>query len=102
MGDNETIGVENVKFAELSETSDKPGIDKNIFKDIPIEAYVELGKTKITLREILELAEGSIIELDRIAGEPLDIKVGSQIVAQGEVVVVDDFYGIRITKVLLK
>lgn len=102
MGDNDIAGIEKVKFSELDESSAKSKIDQNILADIPVEASVELGKTKLTLREILEFAEGSIIQLDREAGDMLDIKVGGQTVAQGEVVVVDDSYGIRITKVLLK
>lgn len=102
LGDNETVGVEKVQFTELTEAPAKSKIDQNILKDIPVEATVELGKTKMALREIIDLADGSIIELDRVAGEPLDIRVGGQVVAQGEVVVVDDYYGIRVTKVLLK
>lgn len=102
MGDNENYGIDKIRFSEVSDEPLGPKIDKKMLADIPIEATVELGRTKITLREVLDLAEGSIISLDRIAGEPLDIKVGGQTVAHGEVVAVDDCYGIRITEVKIK
>ena len=102
MGENENYGIDRIKFAEFGEGAPGPKIDRKMLADIPIEATVELGRAKITLREVLELSEGSIISLDRIAGEPLDIKVGGQTVAVGEVVAVDDCYGIRITEVRLK
>ena len=70
--------------------------------NIPVSATVELGQTELSLKEILELSEGSIIELDRLAGEPLDLKVGGQLIAQGEVVAIDDYYGLRITNVVMK
>ena len=70
--------------------------------DIPVQATVELGQTELSLKEILELSEGSIIELNRLAGEPLDLKVGGQLIAQGEVVAIDDYYGLRITNVVMK
>jgi len=101
LAENEAYEIERIKFSDLNDFSG-PKIDQKMLADIPIEATVELGKTKITLKDVLDLAEGSIIELDKISGEPLDIKVGGQIVARGEVVAVDDYYGIRITKVLIK
>ena len=102
MADNEAFEIERVRLGELDDSSRGQKIDQRMLADIPVEATVDLGKAKISLREILELAEGAIIGLDRLAGEPLDIKVGGQTVATGEVVAVDDFYGIRITRVNLK
>jgi len=102
VGDNENFGIDKIRFSEAADGPLGSRIDRKMLADIPIEATVELGKTKITLREVVELAEGSIISLDRVAGEPLDIKVGGQIVATGEVVAVDDCYGIRITEVKIK
>jgi flagellar motor switch protein FliN len=102
LADNEAYEIEKVRLGELDETARGQKIDQKMLADIPVEATVELGKAKISLREILELAEGSIIGLDRVAGEPLDIKVGGQTVATGEVVAVDDNYGIRITRVNIK
>ncbi|OGC21397.1 flagellar motor switch protein FliN [candidate division WOR-1 bacterium RIFOXYC2_FULL_37_10] len=94
--------VKAVQFPELDEEGKGIRIGESTLSDIPIEVKAELGKSKLTLREILEIAEGSIIELDRLAGEPLDLKVGGSVIAQGEVVAIDDNYGIRITNVLLK
>jgi flagellar motor switch protein FliN/FliY len=94
--------VKKVHFPELQEEEKGTSFSERAISEIPVEVTVELGKTKLTLREILELSEGSIVELDRLAGEPLDIKVGGQLIAQGEVVAIDDYYGIRISNVLIK
>ena len=67
--------------------------------DIPVQISVELGRTKKTIKEILELTNGSIIELDRLAGEPVDIMVNGQYLAKGEVVVIDENFGVRITDI---
>ncbi len=97
------MDVKKVHFPELEEQTNKGAqLGDNSLGEIPIEVTVELGRTKLSLREILEVKEGSIIELDRLAGEPLDLKVGGQLIAQGEVVAIDDHYGLRITNVLLK
>ncbi|MFA5103977.1 MAG: flagellar motor switch protein FliN [Candidatus Margulisiibacteriota bacterium] len=102
MGENESHEVDRIRFTELDNSAVGPKIDKKLLADIPIEATVELGRTKLTLREIMELAEGSIISLDKFAGEPLEVKVGGQTVAIGEVIAVDDCYGIRIAEVKIK
>ncbi|MFA5034838.1 MAG: flagellar motor switch protein FliN [Candidatus Margulisiibacteriota bacterium] len=95
------MDLKNVKFQELSEAKGER-FESRVMGDIPIKVTVELGNAELSLKEILELAEGSIIELNRLAGEPLDLKVGGQLVAQGEVVAVDDYYGLRITNVVMK
>lgn len=74
--------------------------DLNVVMDIPVKLSVELGRTRITIKQLLELAQGSVVELDGLAGEPMDIMINGYLVAQGEVVVVDDKYGIRITEVV--
>lgn len=94
--------VKKVHFPELEEGERGSSLGDKTLGEIPIEVTVELGRCKLTLREILDLKEGAIIELDRLAGEPLDLKVGGQLVAQGEVVAIDDCYGLRITNVVLK
>ncbi|MFA5839547.1 MAG: flagellar motor switch protein FliN [Candidatus Margulisiibacteriota bacterium] len=94
--------VKNVKFPEFGEEEKGEKIEQHSLKDIPIQARVELGKAELSLKEILELSEGSIIELNRLAGEPLDLKIGGQLIAQGEVVAIDDYYGLRITNVVMK
>ncbi|MFJ2983921.1 MULTISPECIES: flagellar motor switch protein FliN [unclassified Pseudomonas] len=68
--------------------------------DIPVRLSVELGRTRITIKQLLELAQGSVLALDGLAGEPMDILINSYLIAQGEVVVVDDRYGIRITEII--
>ncbi|WP_458524995.1 flagellar motor switch protein FliN [Onishia taeanensis] len=74
--------------------------DLEMIMDIPVKLSVELGRTKITIKQLLELAQGSVIELDGLAGEPMDILINGYLIAQGEVVVVDDKYGIRITEII--
>jgi len=96
------MDVKNVKFPEFSAEEKGQPIEQRSLGNIPVKATVELGETSLTLKEILDLAEGSIIELDRLAGEPLDLKVGGQLIAQGEVVAIDDYYGLRITNVVMK
>src|SRR3989339_2111658 len=95
------MDLKNVKFQELAENKGER-FESRVMGDIPISVTVELGNAELSLKEILELSEGSIIELNRLAGEPLDLKVGGQLVAQGEVVAVDDYYGLRITNVVMK
>ena len=68
--------------------------------DIPVQLTVELGRTKIPIRNLLQLAQGSVVELDRLAGEPMDVLVNGCLIAQGEVVVVNDKFGIRLTDVI--
>lgn len=74
--------------------------DLEMIMDIPVKLTVELGRTRITIKQLLELAQGSVIELDGLAGEPMDILINGYLLAQGEVVVVDDRYGIRITEIV--
>lgn len=68
--------------------------------DIPVKLTVELGRTKLTIKQLLELAQGSVIELEGLAGEPMDILINGYLIAQGEVVVIEDKYGIRITEII--
>jgi flagellar motor switch protein FliN/FliY len=68
--------------------------------DVPLQLTVELGRTRKLIREILELAPGSVVELDKLAGEPVDILVNGKIVAKGEVVVIDENFGVRITGIV--
>ncbi|MCZ0928074.1 flagellar motor switch protein FliN [Vreelandella janggokensis] len=77
-----------------------PSRDLEMIMDIPVKLTVELGRTKLTIKQLLELAQGSVIELDGLAGEPMDILINGYLVAQGEVVVIEDKYGIRITEII--
>jgi len=96
------MDVKKVEFGEFTDEKKEGKLDQGVLSDIPVQISVELGRTQMTLREILELSEGSIIELSRLAGEPLDLKVGNQLIAQGEVVAVDNRYGLRITSISMK
>lgn len=91
-----------VAFEQFSGGADKAqalqGFD--MILDIPVQLTVELGRTKIPIRNLLQLAHGSVVELDGMAGEPLDVLVNGTLIAQGEVVVVNDKFGIRLTDVI--
>jgi len=72
----------------------------DMIMDIPVQLTVELGRTRIPIKHILQLAQGSVIELDALAGEPMDVLVNGCLIAQGEVVVVNDKFGIRLTDIV--
>jgi flagellar motor switch protein FliN/FliY len=74
--------------------------DIDIIMDIPVTLTVELGRTRIPIKQILQLAQGSVVELDGLAGEPMDVLVNGCLIAQGEVVVVNDKFGIRLTDII--
>jgi len=77
-----------------------PSGDINMILDIPVQLTVELGRTRIPIKNILQLAQGSVVELDALAGEPMDVLVNGYLIAQGEVVVVNDKFGIRLTDIV--
>jgi len=76
------------------------GNDINMILDIPVQLTVELGRTRIPIKNILQLAQGSVVELDALAGEPMDVLVNGYLIAQGEVVVVNEKFGIRLTDIV--
>jgi flagellar motor switch protein FliN/FliY len=85
----------------FSSTSGDAAItDINRVLDIPVQLSVELGRTKVPIKHILQLGQGSVVELDALAGEPMDVLVNGYLIAQGEVVVVNDKFGIRLTDVV--
>ena len=86
-------------FAPTSVTS-AAGNDINMILDIPVQLTVELGRTRIPIKNILALAQGSVVELEALAGEPMDVLVNGYLIAQGEVVVVNDKFGIRLTDIV--
>jgi flagellar motor switch protein FliN/FliY len=81
-------------------TGNTAGNDINMILDIPVQLTVELGRTRIPIKHILQLAQGSVVELDALAGEPMDVLVNGYLIAQGEVVVVNDKFGIRLTDIV--
>ena len=88
-------------FTNFSPTpGNLPGGDINMILDIPVQLTVELGRTRIPIKNILQLAQGSVVELDALAGEPMDVLVNGYLIAQGEVVVVNDKFGIRLTDIV--
>ncbi len=97
----EQISVQSVQFSSLQAMPDSH-MPQNIglILDVPLDVTVELGKTKKTIKEVLDLTQGSIIQLDKLAGEPVDLMVNGKLIAKGEVVVIDENYGIRITTIL--
>ncbi|HEX6707090.1 MAG TPA: flagellar motor switch protein FliN [Albitalea sp.] len=83
-----------------SGASPTAGNDINMILDIPVQLTVELGRTRIPIKHILQLAQGSVVELEALAGEPMDVLVNGYLIAQGEVVVVNDKFGIRLTDIV--
>ncbi len=96
------INVQSVQFSELESKGSAKNFDSNLglLMDIPLQVSVELGRTKKMIKDILELSSGSIIELDKLAGEPVDIYANNKLIAKGEVVVIDENFGVRITDII--
>lgn len=84
----------------LTPGDEKGQIQHDVLQNIPVTLSIEVGRAVIKIRDLLRLTQGSVVELDRIAGEPLDLLVNNTVVAQGEVVLVNDRYGIRLTRVV--
>jgi len=89
-------------FQDFSNKGARPDTPNDIdfILDIPVQLTVELGRTKIAIKNLLQLAQGSVVELDGLAGEPMDVLVNGCLIAQGEVVVVNDKFGIRLTDII--
>lgn len=88
-------------MSEVTANSENEGqIQLDVLKNIPVTMSIEVGRAVIKIRDLMRLSQGSVVELDRIAGEPLDLLVNNTVVAQGEVVLVNDRYGIRLTRVV--
>ena len=90
------------QFDDLQEDAQTGGHDVNldVILDVPVTLSMEVGRTRIPIRNLLQLNQGSVVELDRAAGEPLDVFVNGTLVAHGEVVVVNEKFGIRLTDVI--
>lgn len=90
-------------FDDLEDTSGGPAANEanlDVILDIPVTISMEIGRTHISIRNLLQLNQGSVVELDRLAGEPMDVLVNGTLVAHGEVVVVNEKFGIRLTDVI--
>jgi flagellar motor switch protein FliN/FliY len=97
-----SLPASKAQFEQLSPSGVPAGAPNNIdmILDIPVNLTVELGRTKLAIRSLLQLAQGSVVELDGLAGEPMDVLVNGCLIAQGEVVVVNDKFGIRLTDII--
>ena len=97
----EKVDVQSAQFPEFNEASSQPlPNNMELIKDVPLEVTVRLGKTVMKIRDILDLGDGSIIELDKLAGEPVDLLVNGKLVAKGEVVVIDENFGFRVKDII--
>jgi flagellar motor switch protein FliN len=100
-GQNPDADVKPASFDELTPGGHKPGAaNLSLVKDIEVQLSVELGRADMPIQDILELAPGRVIELDKLAGQPLDVLAGGRLIARGEVVLVDDKFGVRITAIV--
>ncbi|GKU78635.1 flagellar motor switch phosphatase FliY [Paenibacillus sp. L3-i20] len=99
---NRNVNVQPVQFANFNNAPEvvTEGTNLNLLLDIPLKVTVELGRTQKQIKDILELSQGSIIELDKLAGEPVDILVNNKLIAKGEVVVIDENFGVRVTDIV--
>jgi len=98
MEEDKQPGTEVADNEKMEGKAGSPDLD--VILDIPVRISMEVGSTAITIRNLLQLNQGSVIELDRLAGEPLDVLVNGTLIAHGEVVVVNDKFGIRMTDVI--
>jgi flagellar motor switch protein FliN len=98
-----SIGIQRAEFPNLAQQAGLPpeqASNISLLLDVPMQLTVELGRTRMLIKDILGLGEGSIIELDKLAGEPVDILVNNKLVAKGEVVVIDENFGVRVTDII--
>jgi flagellar motor switch protein FliN/FliY len=104
LAEAEGDGVQAVELEELQEERSSISADEKrkleTILDIPVTISMEVGRAKISIRNLLQLNQGSVVELERVAGEPLDVLVNGTLIAHGEVVVVNDKFGIRLTDVI--
>ncbi|HOK06402.1 MAG TPA: flagellar motor switch protein FliN [Syntrophales bacterium] len=93
--------VNAVSFEEVKKTDGPAGnLDLNFILDIPLNLTVELGRTRMLISELLQLGQGSVVELTKLAGEPMDVFINNRLIARGEVVVVNEKFGVRLTDII--
>lgn len=98
---NDKQGYQSVKFGPLSQSGPNNMIGQSLelLRDIKLNITVELGRTSIPLKQVLQMGDGSVVELDQLAGEPVTVTASGKIIAQGEVVVIGSNFGVKITKI---
>ena len=99
-GDSEGTAAEFETFEVTNNSGINPDINLEVLLDVPVNISMEIGRTKISIRNLLQLNQGSVVELDRLAGEPMDVLVNGTLIAHGEVVVVNEKFGIRLTDII--
>ncbi|MEJ2404904.1 MAG: flagellar motor switch protein FliN [Candidatus Thiodiazotropha sp.] len=92
--------TETAQFDELQDEGASGSVNLDAILDVPVTISMEIGRTKINIRNLLQLNQGSVVELDRLAGEPMDVLVNGTLIAQGEVVVVNEKFGLRLTDII--
>ncbi|MBA1445638.1 MAG: flagellar motor switch protein FliN [Chromatiales bacterium] len=99
--EGEADAAKTAEFEELKEDGAKDDtVNLDAILDVPVVISMEIGRTRINIRNLLQLNQGSVVELDRLAGEPMDVLVNGTLIAQGEVVVVNEKFGLRLTDII--
>ena len=98
--DTEEASTEEIHKSKEESSPISGQINSDVLQNIPVTISVEVGRTTLKIRDLMRLTQGSVVELDRIAGEPLDLLVNDTLVAQGEIVLVNERYGVRLTRVI--
>jgi len=101
----DAVGAESISSAAFDELAadrgdSKDKVDLDVLMDIPVTLQLEIGRAKVSIRNLLSYTQGSVVEMDRLAGEPLDLLVNGTLIAHGEVVVINDKFGVRLTDVV--
>lgn len=103
VSENNVLNAQPASLSPLEDTSAGSGgqdVNLEVLLDVPVTVSMEIGQTKMNIRNLLQLNQGSVVELDRLAGEPLDVMVNGTLIAHGEVVVVNEKFGIRLTDII--
>ncbi len=103
MAEQAAAGGEKAEFQTFEEGSRPTGdedVNLDVILDIPVTVSLEIGRTRLPIRNLLQLNQGSVVELDRLAGEPMDVLVNGTLIAHGEVVVVNEKFGVRLTDII--
>lgn len=100
MTDNNLLNAGDAIDSAVDAFVAKPSIDLELLNNIPVSISVEVGRASLKIKDLMRLTQGSVVELERLAGEPLDLLVNNTLVAQGEVVLVNERYGVRLTQVI--
>ena len=99
-GEDTSLGDTSFNTDSEADTISGEGIDRGLLENIPVSISVEVGRTTIKIRDLMRLTQGSVVELERLAGEPLDLYANGTLIARGEVVLLNERYGVRLTSVV--